>query len=130
MPKKRKTQLKPVARGFATTSIPKKAIQVEEIAPPVDGTTPSDGLVTEAAQATADHQATLPGALRDSEQLVVEHDEHQSLQIMVDKYQERTEKEISRTIKACSPRKFLSLPLTLYTRRLRWISVLPEDSIL
>lgn len=103
MPKKRKTQLKPVARGFATTSIPKKATQADEIVPPTDGVPLSDGLVTEAAEATADHQAALPGVLQDPEKLAAEQDEQQFLQVMVDRYQEKTEKEITRTIKACSP---------------------------
>lgn len=110
MPKKRKTQLKPVARGFATTSIPKKAIQVDDIEPPSDEVPLSDGLVTEAAEATAYHQAALPGVLRDPVKLVAEQDGQQFLQIMVDKYQEKTEKEILRTIKACSP---ASLPFPL-----------------
>lgn len=105
MPKKRKTQLKPVARGFATTSIPKKVIQTEEIPPPTDEV-PSDGLVIEAAEAAVDHQAVvLRGVSSESDsKLVVEQDEQQPfLQFMVDKFQERTEKEISRTIKVCSP---------------------------
>ncbi|KAH0838412.1 P-loop containing nucleoside triphosphate hydrolase protein [Lanmaoa asiatica] len=81
MPKKRKTQLKPVARGFATTSIPKKAIQADEIAPSADEA-PSDSLVTEAGEALADHQAALRGVLRDSKKFGVEQDEQQFLQIM------------------------------------------------
>lgn len=101
--------MKPVARGFATTSIPKKASQADEIAPPTDEVPPPDGLVTEAA---VHHQAALPGVLRDSEKPVVEQDGQQFLQIMVDKYQEKTEKEISRTIKACS-HSLLSFPLGL-----------------
>ncbi|KAF8559205.1 P-loop containing nucleoside triphosphate hydrolase protein [Imleria badia] len=103
MPKKRKTQLKPVARGFATTSIPKKAVQMEEIAPPADEVS-SDGLVTEAgAEASADSDQAARGVLRDPEFDAKQSDEQQFLQVMVDKYQEKTEKELSRTIKACSP---------------------------
>lgn len=98
MGKKRKTQLKPVARGFATTSIPKKTVQAEEITPPADEVPTTDRLVTEAAEASADQ-----GVLRDSEKLDAEQGEQQFLQIIVDKYQEKTEREVSRTIKACSP---------------------------
>ncbi|KAI9572847.1 hypothetical protein HD554DRAFT_1375871 [Boletus coccyginus] len=96
MAKKKKTPKPSVSRGFATTSIPKKAVQAEEIAPPAEELPPtSDGLVT---QTSAD-QATL----RDSKKFDAEEDEQQFLQIMVDKYQEKTEKEISRAIKACFP---------------------------
>lgn len=96
-----------VNRGFATTSIPKKAVQAEEVvAPASDEAPPSDGLSTEATEALAD-QAGSRGGLPGSENLTgVEQDELQLLQVMVDKYQEKTEKEISRTIKArvfCHP---------------------------
>ncbi|KAF8446045.1 hypothetical protein L210DRAFT_2950950 [Boletus edulis BED1] len=101
MPKKKKTQLKPVARGFTTTSIPKKAVQVEESSPPADEVPPSEseGLVTEAAETSAD-QAAVRGALRDSANFDAEQDEQPFLQTLVDKYQEKTEKELSRAIKA------------------------------
>lgn len=102
MPKKKKTQLKPVARGFATTSIPKKAIQEEETVPP---STAGDGLVIEATETPADHQAVaLQGALPESDSKLANEPvgEQQFLQSLVDKYQEKTEKEISRTIKACT----------------------------
>lgn len=98
MAKKKKNPKPSVSRGFATTSIPKKAVQAEEIAPPaeeVPPTTGSDGLVT---QTSADQ-----AALRDSKKFDAEEDEQQFLQIMVDKYQEKTEKEVSRAIKACFP---------------------------
>lgn len=102
MAKKKKTQLKPIARGFATTSIPKKAVQAEETAPPVAESAPSDGLVTEVAEASKD-QAAPRDIPRDSVKLDTEQDGQQFLQIMVDKYQEKTEKESSRAIKVRSP---------------------------
>lgn len=123
--------MKPVARGFATTSIPKKAVQTEEIAPPADDVSPSDGLVTEAADASADSDQA---ALQDPVKLDAEQsDEQQFLQVMVDKYQEKTEKELSRTIKACSPSHPAPVPRTLtlvYFRRSRWTGVSPEGSTL
>jgi ATP-dependent RNA helicase DHX29 len=63
-PKKKKTQLKPVARGFATTSVPKK----------VKSTSKPEQSVADQAQ--------------DAERL--------ASQALVDKYQEKTEKDISR----------------------------------
>jgi len=125
MPKKKKTQLKPVQRGFATTSIPKKAVQAEEIASPAEEVLlpTNDGLVTEARSAD---QAT-----RDSKKFDAEEDEQQFFQIIVDKYQEKTEKEISRAIKACFPTlpSFDSYP-GLHTRRSKWRGVPPESSSL
>jgi ATP-dependent RNA helicase DHX29 len=112
MAKKKKTQLKPVARGFATTSIPKKAVQTEEITLSADEVPPADGLVTEAAGEASADQATLRGVLRDSEKFDADQDEQQFLQIIVDKYQERTERETSRAIKACPPRLPVRAPLT------------------
>lgn len=86
MAKKKKTQLKPVARGFATTSVPKKVVEAsvpDEPAtprlPPSTGTqTPVD--TQEPPQETPD-----PASLHE-----------QLLQNVVDKLQDKTEKEISR----------------------------------
>ena len=96
MPKKKKTQLKPVARGFATTSVPKK--QTEEIPGVLDipATIGGDTQPIEGAQkAGSDAVQTL------LEDLGLDKAEEQSLQNLVDKLQEKTEKEISRTIKVC-----------------------------
>lgn len=97
MAKKKKTQLKPqVARGFATTSIPKKPTQTEETAPPT-----SDAVPTVTREPPVDDQDAV-GPRSIPPELVVEQDGQQFLQIMVDKHQEKTEKEISRTVKVCS----------------------------
>ncbi|KAG6879737.1 hypothetical protein C0992_012340 [Termitomyces sp. T32_za158] len=99
MAKKKKTQLKPVARGFATTSVPKKVTSKEaeetEVAPhnkfEESGTSVSEktspGGVTAASSALHDEF--------DPEKV-----EEQALQNLVDKLQERTEKEITRAVKA------------------------------
>lgn len=94
MAKKKKTQLKPVARGFATTSVPKKVVdQAEEVTSnSVDGDKdevprPSEVVVPEARKPLA-------------QDAVKQSDEDQRLSDLVDRLQEKTEKEITRTIKA------------------------------
>lgn len=80
MAKKKKTQLKPVVRGFATTSVPRRAATEEVSA--VDGQT---------------HQATGVQGDKEGHGTVDKKDpEEILLQSYVDKLQERTEKEISR----------------------------------
>jgi ATP-dependent RNA helicase DHX29 len=90
MAKKKKTQLKPVARGFATTSQPKRLTPEPEpdVEPvrtrndkPHDGTTESESVV--------DH-----GPIEDETD-----DTDSELQSFVDKWQEKIEKEITR----CDP---------------------------
>ncbi|KAH7883709.1 P-loop containing nucleoside triphosphate hydrolase protein [Phlebopus sp. FC_14] len=103
MPKKKKTQLKPVARGFATTSVPKRIAQVEkadrsaeaqEVALAANSTPPenSHSVGSLFAPQASTHES--PQDDFDADQV-----EEQSLQNLVDKYQEKTEKEISRIIK-------------------------------
>src|SRR5229473_4194689 len=95
MPKKKKTQQKPIPRGFAVTSIPKKA--PPEPLPQDD----SDAKVTvESAlpSATVSHPAQTHELIKD-ETLSCQNAEERSLQELVDRLQERTEKEIVRTIK-------------------------------
>lgn len=105
MAKKKKSQLKPVARGFATTSVPKKPTAIEEVPPPQIGDISSEVLrtlsgdpssrVVVADSPTEPTSSGVPNGLEyDSEKA-----EEQSLQNLVDKYQEKTEKEITRTIK-------------------------------
>jgi len=104
MAKKKKTQLKSVARGFATTSVPKKAAQSDEI----DGTIepelpPSDKSGTGSSQAH-ERQVSIPRAIaQDTTQDVCHATQGEKLlQDILDKYQEKTEKEISKTIKVGS----------------------------
>jgi len=103
MAKKKKTQLKPVARGFATQSVPKKVVSVEEepVTSEPDATVPADN--TEIAGAADRNKVTVNGVLTtaaSSQPAVPEWDpeavEQQALQNLVDKFQEKTEKEITR----------------------------------
>ena len=90
-PKKKKTQLKPVARGFATTSVPKKVVEepkkpeVPEVEEPVvDGQ--SNGSEPTGNIAGAD----VPAALSEADQV---------LQTFIDRFQDKVEKEIVRAVK-------------------------------
>ncbi|KAH6917258.1 pre-mRNA-splicing factor ATP-dependent RNA helicase prp22 [Coprinopsis sp. MPI-PUGE-AT-0042] len=94
-PKKKKTQLKPVARGFATTSVPKKIVPVPEEdlpapseVPGSDSTLPPE--VSDLGQPGPPESAG-PSKPKDLEQ--------QASQSLLEKYQERIEKDISRNIK-------------------------------
>ncbi|KAF8584485.1 P-loop containing nucleoside triphosphate hydrolase protein [Ramaria rubella] len=88
MAKKKKSQLKPVARGFATTSVPKKLAAADELALASD----ISEELTQGPNVGVNGNASASGFSVDAEE--------QSLQNIVDKYQEKTEKEITRTIKA------------------------------
>ncbi|KAI0051742.1 P-loop containing nucleoside triphosphate hydrolase protein [Auriscalpium vulgare] len=112
MPKKKKTQLKPVARGFATQSVPKKVSVIEkepeelpEIAEAqVEATAPvtDSGGVSSQAQQTAENDDFDP-----------EKVEEQSLQNLVDKLQDKTEKEIARSLKNLENERRFSKALPL-----------------
>ena len=97
MGKKKKTQLKPTNRGFAVTSIPKKAPPE-----PLRQGDDSDAKVG-SASAEVSHTAQTHEHVED-ETLSRQKAEEQSLQDLVDRLQERTEKEIVRTIKVCIQR--------------------------
>ena len=94
MPKKKKTQQKPIHRGFAVTSIPKKA------QPEPAHQDDSDAKV-EPASAEVSHTVPTHEPVQD-ETLSRQNAEERSLQELVDRLQERTEKEIVRTIKVRS----------------------------
>jgi len=96
MPKKRKTQQKPIYRGFAVTSIPKKA--------PPEPTTPQDDsdAKVEPSSTEVSHTAQTHELVVEDETLSRQNAEERSLQELVDRLQERTEKEIVRTIKVRS----------------------------
>lgn len=99
MAKKKKSQLKPVARGFATTSVPKKVVENEQNG----DDTITDTAAEEPPTSDVSHPSTAAHVQSDAPQ---DHSfdpdkvEEQSLQNLVDKYQEKTEKETLRTIKA------------------------------
>ncbi|KIK96360.1 hypothetical protein PAXRUDRAFT_826025 [Paxillus rubicundulus Ve08.2h10] len=113
MAKKKKTQLKPIARGFATTSIPKKVVQVEEAEPPDNEPPASAGSMAEFAtsrEVSGGPRASIQDTPPD--EFNADRVEEQSLQNMIEKFQEKTEKEISRTIKAIGVDRSVSKGLT------------------
>ena len=89
MPKKKKTQLKPVARVFATTSIPKKAATVDPVDVADDDA--NDAPPTPDLQ-TAPAINTEPTASQPSpeEQFIID---------WISKNQDRVEREIQRALK-------------------------------
>ncbi|KIL70700.1 hypothetical protein M378DRAFT_194963 [Amanita muscaria Koide BX008] len=104
MAKKKKTQLKPVSRGFALTSVPKKTSQEHNTDEPtisIDSATYQDD--------TPDSSNTPGSKQSDSEKA-----EEQALQNLVDSLQEKTEKEITRNIKAIEQDRRLSKTLLRY----------------
>ena len=104
MAKKKKTQLKPIARGFATTSQPKKVVPVQEDEEP---STPEQNpavLKESEAPTTSTPErdspdAAPPTAVPESKEFDPEKAEEQSLQNLVDKLQEKVEKDIRRSVK-------------------------------
>ena len=98
MAKKKKSQLKPVVRGFATTSVPKKAVVIEEadtqspadvLAVNAEGSRPNDMVRDESSDPVVQsHAGSDPDKEREA-----------TLQSLVDKWQEKTEKDILRTLK-------------------------------
>ncbi len=79
--KKKAASSKTVVRGFATTSVPKKVTPVEDIVP-------TELQDLEAAPTAEDKEISQPVAEADAEQ--------ERLQSLVDKLQEKTEKEVVR----------------------------------
>lgn len=86
-------QLKPIARGFATTSVPKKVVQEPNL--PEPETAIPEGSVHDAEQSAGtskveDHDSTPKDPLN------ALSTEDQFLQSFVEKLQDKTEKEIAR----------------------------------
>ncbi|KAJ7361605.1 P-loop containing nucleoside triphosphate hydrolase protein [Mycena albidolilacea] len=94
MAKKKKTQLKPVARGFATTSVPKKVVLEEKAA--VDDNTGEEEVVEEEVGPKVNGAA----AQAVNDEFDPEKVEEQSLQNLVDSKQDKMTQEISRSVKA------------------------------
>jgi len=97
MAKKKKTQLKPVARGFATTSVPKKVTPVE--VPDIEDKA-EDALEEEVNVVVGGKKDVDTVLSTQNDEFDPDKVEEQSLQNLVDKLQEKTEKEITRTVKA------------------------------
>lgn len=85
-PKKKKTQIKKVERGYATTSIPKKA---PTAAPPAE----ESAEAPDTREENVEKSDAIPSVSAQDENVAV-------LQRLVDKFQEKTEKEITRTLKS------------------------------
>lgn len=88
--KNKRTQLKPVARGFAVTSIPKK---VQPETPPNQDDVKGDLAPPEFPQVVQPHEVA------EDEATSRRKTEERSLQDLVEKLQDKTEKEIVRTVK-------------------------------
>lgn len=105
MAKKKKSQLKPVARGFATTSVPKKPTATEEELAPQFGdmshksTQGMNGDSSGKVDVIDFNTEVMSSAPFEGSECDAEKTEGQSLQNLVDKYQEKTEKDITRSIK-------------------------------
>lgn len=88
MAKKKKT-LKPVARGFATVSVPKKPAPSEEPQNTTEGTGDSPGIQSSEPPTTSVEPPQ-------TDQAVLEVT---ALQAIVEKFQDKTEKDIVRNLK-------------------------------
>jgi ATP-dependent RNA helicase DHX29 len=102
MAKKKKTQLKPVARGFATTSVPKKVVPVEE---DTEAPTSATGSSMEEDVPRIDNGSisNITSAQAQADEFDPNKVEEQSLQNLVDRLQSTTEKDIIRTVKVHLP---------------------------
>jgi ATP-dependent RNA helicase DHX29 len=106
MAKKKKTQLKPVARGFATTSQPKKPVPEEENVIQESGAlSTTEYLAATMDNGDASRGKAVSGNVSGAAEVIAvdefdpEKAEEQSLQNLVDRIQDRTEKEIARAVK-------------------------------
>lgn len=98
MAKKKKTQLNPVARGFATTSQPSKRAIAE--AQEAAAIAKNEATAASTPEPTPDQTASVtptgePSALTESKELDFEE---QTCQDMVDRWQNKTDREIARNI--------------------------------
>ncbi|KAK0208360.1 P-loop containing nucleoside triphosphate hydrolase protein [Desarmillaria ectypa] len=98
MAKKKKTQVKPVVRGFTTTSVPKKVEKVVESEEVVDSP-PAKELPPEQPEAL-DLVRKGGSEKEPTDEFDPEKVEEQSLQNLVDRLQEKTERDMVRTLKA------------------------------
>ncbi|THU91743.1 P-loop containing nucleoside triphosphate hydrolase protein [Dendrothele bispora CBS 962.96] len=108
MAKKKKTQLKPVTRGFATTSVPKKVVEAEPVEEEtLVATTSSAGEIQNAASdaQVSDAAGVVEGV---DGSLDPGQAEERALQGIVDKFQEKVEREIVRAVKTVEQEKRFS----------------------
>ena len=95
MPKKKKTQLKPVARGFATTSVPKKVLP-DPIMDTCLATSSSLQSAPEDQPVDTVKGLGTTATTASNEEFDPDLVDEQSIQNLIDKFQEKTEKEIVR----------------------------------
>jgi len=95
MGKKKRTQLKPISRGFATTSIPSKKA-LAETEPATQEEPPSGPNETNAVDVVSAGSSDTQPVSGSSSNV-----QEQALQELVDKWQEKTEREVGRTLKVC-----------------------------
>lgn len=95
MAKKKKSQLKPVVRGFATTSVAKKVALEAETDSNEESSVTTDADVLGSSSTlsgeTGANQLKVAAVGLDSQE--------QTLQDLVDKFQDRVEKDVTRTVK-------------------------------
>jgi len=101
---KKKKALKPVVRGFATVSVPKKSVPSEQ---PQDATENAGG-------ASVAQSFNTPTASVDPPQTDLAALEKGALQAIVETFQDKTEKDIVRSVKVGSPLPYGKNPLKFY----------------
>jgi len=92
-PKKKKTQLKSIARGFATTSQPKKIIKEDAVEPKSTNSLLKTGNTH--LEIHTDQVSNMDPSVA-APKSETDFVEEQSLQGLVDRLQDKTEKDISR----------------------------------
>ena len=90
---KKKKSLKPVARGFATVSVPKKP------APPEQPDDTAEGVGGTSGVQSSDQPAALVAPPEPDPETLEEN----ALQAIVEKFQDKTEKDIVRSVKVRFP---------------------------
>ncbi|KAJ7925913.1 P-loop containing nucleoside triphosphate hydrolase protein [Mycena leptocephala] len=102
MAKKKKTQLKPVARGFSTTSVPKKVVLEDT----VEADSHASSATEEEKPTGAEDRPSVDGVVTQAanDEFDPEKVEEQSLQNLVDSKQDKMSQEISRRYSKTLPR--------------------------
>jgi ATP-dependent RNA helicase DHX29 len=100
MAKKKKTQLKPLVRGFATTSMPKKITEPANSGPEVQDKEKFEPEMDSSSRNQANTSSTLSTTVEKPDLNVVPalapRTEDQVWQALVDKLQDKVEKDITR----------------------------------
>ncbi|KAG7450382.1 uncharacterized protein BT62DRAFT_916822 [Guyanagaster necrorhizus] len=116
MAKKKKTQVKPVLRGFATTSVPKKVEKPVELEDVTDSPSAPDILPEQPEMVDLVEKGGPEEEPND--EFDPDKVEEQSLQNLVDRLQEKTERDIVRNVKAIEQDR-------RYSKTLPWLELNP-----